>query len=317
MLYLDFGRRGDFVPNIHGGRENLEAIEFLRQLNATTHTRSPGTVIMAEESTDWPQVSRPTDSGGLGFSMKWNMGWMHDTLDYFKCDPVHRKHHHDKLSFGMMYAYSENFILPFSHDEVVHLKRSLLGRMPGDRWQQLANLRLLYTYMWAFPGKKLLFMGGEFAHPWEWNFRTELPWWLASHEEHRGVARAVTDLNRLYRDEPALHAFEFEPQGFSWLDCNDAAHSTLGFIRWAGNRHVVVALNFTPVPRGGYRVGVPQAGRYREVFNSDSTFYGGSNLGNGLGATAEPVPWNGQPCSIVLELPPLAGVLLAPDAQRG
>jgi len=312
MLYLDFGRRGEFVPNRHGGRENLEAIEFIRSLNATTHARNPGTVIIAEESTDWPQVSRPTDVGGLGFSMKWNMGWMHDTLDYFKEDPIYRQHHHNKLSFGQMYAYSENFVLPFSHDEVVHLKRSLLGRMPGDRWQQLANLRLLYTYMWTFPGKKLLFMGGEFAVPWEWNFRAALPWWLTDHVEHAGVQRAVADLNRLYVREPALHRYEFEPRGFSWLDCNDAVHSVLSFVRWADDRHLIVALNFTPVPRDGFRLGVPHAGRYREVFSSDSGYYGGANIGNGAGATARPTPWHGQPHSIEVSLPPLAGVILAP-----
>ncbi|MDE2251947.1 MAG: 1,4-alpha-glucan branching protein GlgB [Gammaproteobacteria bacterium] len=312
MIYLDFGRRGNFVPNRHGGRENLEAIDFLRSLNATTHARNPGTVTIAEESTDWPQVSRPTDAGGLGFSMKWNMGWMHDTLDYFKEDSLYRRHHHQKLSFGMMYAYSENFVLPFSHDEVVHLKRSLLGRMPGDRWQQLANLRALYTYMWAFPGKKLLFMGGEFAHPWEWNFRAALPWWLTDHAEHAGVQRAIADLNRLYAQWPALHRYEFEPRGFSWLDCDDASHSTLSFARWSEQQHLVVALNFTPVPRRGYRLGVPHDARYREVFNSDSGYYGGSNLGNGEGAQAEAVPYQGQPHSIVVTLPPLAGVIFAP-----
>ena len=312
MLYLDFGRKGDFVANRHGGRENLEAIEFLRSLNATTHSRNPGTMIIAEESTDWPQVSRPTDVGGLGFSMKWNMGWMHDTLDYFKQDPIYRQHHHQKLSFGQMYAYSENFVLPFSHDEVVHLKRSLLGRMPGDRWQQLANLRLLYSYMWAFPGKKLLFMGGEFAQPWEWNFRAALPWWLTDHAEHAGVQRLVADLNRLYVQQPALHRYEFEPRGFSWLDCDDATHSTLSFARWADDQHLIVALNFTPVPRTGYRLGVPHNDHYREVFNSDSGFYGGGNLGNGTGAQASAIPCQGQPHSIVVTLPPLAGVIFAP-----
>jgi 1,4-alpha-glucan branching enzyme len=312
MLYLDFGRQGDYVPNRHGGRENLEAIEFLSSLNATTHARNPGTVIIAEESTDWPKVSRPTSDGGLGFSMKWNMGWMHDTLGYFAEDPLYRQHHHNKLSFGQMYAYSENFVLPFSHDEVVHLKRSLLGRMPGDRWQQLANLRLLYTYMWAFPGKKLLFMGDEFAHPWEWNFRVALPWWLTDHSEHQGVRRALGDLNRLYVQRPALHRFEFEPRGFSWLDCNDAAHSTLSFARWSEDQHVVVALNFTPVPRPGFRLGVPHGGHYRELFNSDSGYYGGGNLGNGAGAEASDTAWHGQPHSIVINLPPLAGVILAP-----
>ena len=312
MIYLDFGRQGDYLPNRHGGRENLEAIEFLSSLNATTHARNPGTVIIAEESTDWPKVSRPTNDGGLGFSMKWNMGWMHDTLGYFTEDPLYRQHHHHKLSFGQMYAYSENFVLPFSHDEVVHLKRSLLGRMPGDRWQQLANLRLLYTYMWTFPGKKLLFMGGEFAHPWEWNFRVALPWWLTDHGEHQGVQRALGDLNRLYVQRPALHRYEFEPRGFSWLDCNDAAHSTLSFARWADDQHAVVALNFTPVPRPGFRLGVPYSGHYCELFNSDSGYYGGGNLGNGAGAEAVDMPWHGQPRSIVINLPPLAGVIFAP-----
>ena len=313
MLYLDYGRQGDFAANRHGGRENLEAIEFLRMLNATTHQRSPGTVVIAEESTDWPLVSRPTEAGGLGFSMKWNMGWMHDTLQYFALDPVHRSHHHRNLSFGQMYAYSENFVLPLSHDEVVHLKRSLLGRMPGDRWQQLASLRALYAYMWTLPGKKLLFMGGELATPWEWNFAESLPWWLADHAEHRGVMRAVADLNRLYAAEPALHRHDFEPQGFAWLDCEDAAHSTLSYVRRAGDAHVVVALNLTPVPRPGFRLGVPRAGRYVERFNSDSALYGGSNLGNGLGLATQPLPWHGQAQSVEVTLPPLAGVILAPD----
>jgi 1,4-alpha-glucan branching enzyme len=315
MLYLDFGRQGDFVPNRYGGRHNLEAIDFLRQLNATTHARSPGTTIIAEESTDWPMVSRPTDGGGLGFSMKWNMGWMHDTLNYFKQDPVYRRHHQNQLTFGMMYAYSENFVLPLSHDEVVHLKRSLLGRMPGDRWQQLANLRLLYSYMWTLPGKKLLFMGGEFGHPWEWDFRTELPWWLLQHREHDGVRRLIADLNRLYVAEPALHRYEFEPRGFSWLDCNDVDHSTLSYARWADDRHVIVALNFTPVPRTGYRVGAPHGGRYRVLLNSDSEHYAGSNLGNGLPLEAESQPCSGQPHSLLLTLPPLGAVILAPEAQ--
>jgi 1,4-alpha-glucan branching enzyme len=313
MLYLDFGRHGDFVPNRHGGRHNLEATDFLRTLNATTHSRSPGTVVIAEESTDWPMVSRPTDGGGLGFSMKWNMGWMHDTLAYFKEDSLYRLHHHNKLTFGMMYAYSENFVLPLSHDEVVHLKRSLLGRMPGDRWQQVANLRLLYAYMWTFPGKKLLFMGGEFAHPWEWNFRAALPWWLTAHGEHAGVQRAVADLNRLYVNEAALHRYEFEPRGFAWLDCNDAANSVLSYLRVTDDRHLVVVLNFTPVPRLGYRVGVPYARPYRELFNSDSSFYGGSNLGNGTPVQAAALPWSGQPCSLELTLPPLGAVILAPE----
>ena len=311
MLYLDFGRRGDFVPNRYGGNHNLEAVDFLRQLNAITHSRSPGTVIMAEESTDWPMVSRPVDVGGLGFSMKWNMGWMHDTLSYFRENPLYRSHHQDKLTFVMMYAYSENFVLPLSHDEVVHLKRSLLGRMPGDRWQQMANLRLLFTYMWLLPGKKLLFMGGEIAQPWEWDFRNALPWHLLDHAEHRGVQQLVADLNALYVGEPALHRHEFEPQGFMWIDCEDRAQSTLSFARRAGDRLAVVALNFTPVPRDGYRLGVPRPGRYRVAMNSDSAHYGGANLGN-MTVEAEHLPAHGQTWSVLLDLPPLAGLVLLP-----
>jgi 1,4-alpha-glucan branching enzyme len=309
MLYLDFGRQGDYVPNRHGGRENLEAIDFLRQLNTLTHSRAPGTVTLAEESTDWPMVSRPADVGGLGFSMKWNMGWMHDTLDYFKEDPLFRRYHHDRLTFGQMYAYSENFVLPLSHDEVVHLKRSLLGRMPGDRWQQLANLRLLYFYMWTTPGKKLLFMGGEFAHPWEWDFHVALPWFLLEHAEHLGVMRLVGDLNRLYRDEPALHRHDFEPQGFAWIDCADRDQSTLSWLRYGDGRSVVAVLNFTPEVRAGYEIGVPEPGEYRVLLNSDSSHYGGSNCGAEL-AVARPGPRHGQPCSLRLDLPPLGGLLL-------
>ena len=313
MLYLDFGRRNDFVPNRYGGRHNLEAIDFLRALNATTHLRFPGTVVIAEESTDWPQVSRPADSGGLGFSMKWNMGWMHDTLDYFMEDPLHRRHHHNRLTFAMTYAYTENFVLPLSHDEVVHLKHSLLGRMPGDRWQQFANLRLLYSYMWTFPGKKLLFMGGELAQPTEWDFRQSLPWGLLEHAEHRGVQRTVTDLNHLYRKEPALHRLDFESRGFGWLDCDDAASSILSYLRHGDGRHLAVALNFTPVPRHGYRLGVPHDGHYREVFNSDSSHYGGSNLGNAERVRAGPQAHQGQPNSLTITLPPLAALILAPE----
>jgi 1,4-alpha-glucan branching enzyme len=309
MLYLDFARGTNFVPNRHGGRENLEAVEFLRTLNAVTHLRAPGTITMAEESTDWPMVSRPVDAGGLGFSMKWNMGWMHDTLDYFARDPLYRKFHHNELTFGMMYAYTENFILPLSHDEVVHLKRSLLGRMPGDRWQQLANLRLLYTYMWTLPGKKLLFMGGEFAHPWEWDFHVALPWFLQEHAEHRGMQSLVSDLNRAYREHPALHRHEFEPEGFQWIDCNDREQSVLTFLRRGDGRCAVVVLNFTPQPRPGYRIGVPEAGRYRVLLNSDSGHYGGANLGSAF-ADATPGAWHQQPFSVVLDLPPLAGQIL-------
>jgi 1,4-alpha-glucan branching enzyme len=310
MLYLDFGRGTNFAPNRYGGRENLEAIEFLKQLNSITHARAPGTVIMAEESTDWPMVSRPVSTGGLGFSMKWNMGWMHDTLNYFKKDPIWRKHHQDNITFAMMYAYSENFILPLSHDEVVHLKGSLLGRMPGDRWQQLANLRLLFTYMWTLPGKKLLFMGGEIAHPWEWDFHVALPWYLLEHAEHRGVQQLVADLNRLYVQEPALHRHEFEPEGFRWIDCSDREQSVLAFQRLSAGQQLVVVLNFTPEPRSGYRVGVPEAGIYRVLLNSDSHHYGGTNVGI-REVLAEAGTCHGLPCSLTLDLPPLAGLILA------
>jgi 1,4-alpha-glucan branching enzyme len=309
MLYLDYAR-GEFLPNRYGGNHNLEAIEFLKELNSITHSRAPGTVVIAEESTSWPMVSRPVNAGGLGFSMKWNMGWMHDTLSYFKEDPVYRSHHHQKLSFGMMYAFSENFVLPLSHDEVVHLKRSLLGRMPGDRWQQMANLRLLFTYMWTMPGKKLLFMGGEIGHPWEWDFRHGLPWFLMEYREHQGVQRLVGDLNRLYVAEPALHSLDFEPRGFAWLDCNDAAHSTLSYLRFgAHGETLVVVLNFTPVPRTAFRVGVPHPGWYRAVLNSDSEYYGGGNLGD-LAVEAHPGEYNNQPYYVEIALPPLAGLVL-------
>ncbi|MET0291012.1 MAG: 1,4-alpha-glucan branching protein GlgB [Steroidobacteraceae bacterium] len=309
MLYLDYARGSDYVTNRYGGNQNLEAIEFLRELNSITHSRVPGTVVIAEESTSWPMVSRPVNSGGLGFSMKWNMGWMHDTLSYFKEDPVYRSHHHSKLTFGMVYAYSENFVLPLSHDEVVHLKRSLVGRMPGDRWQQMANLRLLYTYMWTLPGKKLLFMGGEIGHPWEWDFRHGLPWFLMEYPEHQGVQRLIGDLNRLYVSEPALHALEFQPQGFSWIDCDDAQHSTLSYLRiGAHGEMLAVALNLTPVPRENYRLGVPQGGSYRAVFNSDSEYYGGANLGD-LVLVAQEGRHGGQPFHLELTLPPLAGIV--------
>jgi 1,4-alpha-glucan branching enzyme len=313
MLYLDFSRNaGDFVPNRFGGRHNLEAIDFIRELNAVTHERHPGSVVIAEESTDWPMVSRPTNMGGLGFSMKWNMGWMHDTLAYFREDPLYRSHHHEKLTFGMMYAYSENFVLPLSHDEVVHLKRSLLGKMPGDRWQQFANLRLLYTYMWTFPGKKLLFMGAELAQPTEWNFRESLPWHLQQYPEHAGVGRLLGDLNELYAQDPCLHRHDFEPQGFAWLDVDDRAHSRIAYLRRDGDDFLVVALNFTPVPRNDWRIGVPRAGAYTEVLSSDSQYYGGSNVGNPLPIEAQPIPTAGYPFSIALTLPPLGGVILAP-----
>jgi 1,4-alpha-glucan branching enzyme len=316
MLYLDFSKRAsEFVPNKYGGNHNLEAIEFLRELNAVTHATHPGTVIMAEESTDWPMVSRPTNVGGLGFSMKWSMGWMHDTLAYLREDPLHRKHHHNRLTFAMMYAYSENFVLPLSHDEVVHLKRSLLGKMPGDRWQQLANLRLLLTYQWTFPGKKLLFMGAELAQPTEWDFRTSLPWHLLADPGNAGVQRLVADLNRLYVADPALHRFEFEPGGFQWVEPNDRQHSVFSYLRTAGERHLLVVMNFTPVPRHNWRVGVPagEATHYHEMLNSDSAHYGGSNVGNLAVAEVRSVPCCGQPRSLLLNVPPLGAVILAPN----
>jgi 1,4-alpha-glucan branching enzyme len=314
MLYLDFSRRqGDYVPNKYGGNHNLEAIDFIRELNTVVHGRCPGAIVIAEESTDWAMVSRPADAGGLGFSMKWNMGWMHDTLAFFSKDPLYRPHHHDKLTFGMMYAYSENFVLPLSHDEVVHLKKPLIYKMPGDRWQQFANLRLLFTYMWTFPGKKLLFMGGEFAQTTEWNSAVSLPWGLLEHAEHRGVRALIADLNRVYVADPRLHRHEFEPEGFRWVDCEDRAQSVLSYLRLADGEPLLVVLNFTPVPRDGYRIGVPRGGAWRECLNSDAALYGGSNAGNGPGPlTAEPVPMHGQPFSIALKLPPLAALLLAP-----
>jgi len=315
MLYLDYSRKDDFLPNRHGGNQNLEAIAFLRELNSIVHARFPGAVVIAEESTDWPMVSRPVGGGGLGFSMKWNMGWMHDTLAYFGRDPLYRSHHHRQLTFAMMYAYTENFVLPLSHDEVVHLKRSLLGRMPGDAWQRFANLRLLYLYMWTLPGKKLLFMGGEFGQEGEWDFARELPWALAAEPGHAGLVQLVRDLNRVYTGQASLHRHEFEPQGFEWLECDDAASSILAFIRRNGAEYVIVALNFTPVPRHGLRIGLPQAGRFREVLNSDSAFYGGSNLGNPAPLASSPVPHRGREHSIAITLPPLGGVILTPVAS--
>jgi 1,4-alpha-glucan branching enzyme len=313
MLYLDYSRRpGQWLPNQHGGNENLEAVSFLRELNAMTHRDFPGSITIAEESTAWPGVSRPVDQGGLGFSMKWNMGWMHDTLKYLCMDPIYRKHHHDLLTFGPLYAFSENFVLPLSHDEVVHLKRSMLGKMPGDDWQRFANLRLVYTYQWTWPGKKLLFMGSEFAQPSEWNVRESLPWQLLDDPRHGGMHRLVRDLNETYRENTALHALDFDSAGFQWLNWNDAENSILGYMRRHGDEYLLVALNFTPVARSAYRIGVPHAGKYREILNSDSRFYGGSDLGNPVPLTAEAIPCMHQPWSILITLPPLAGVILSP-----
>ncbi len=312
MLYLDYSRNaGDWVPNQYGGRENLEAVDFLRQLNTVVHERFPGALVMAEESTAWPQVSRPTWLGGLGFSMKWNMGWMHDTLSYMEKDPIHRHYHHDLLTFGLLYAFTENFVLPFSHDEVVHGKRSMLDKMPGDGWQKFASLRLLYSYMFTYPGKKLLFMGCEFAQGREWNDADQLDWYLLERPQHQGIHDLLSALNRLYRDSPALHELEFEPAGFEWIDCHDSSQSVLTYMRKSSDGDLIaVALNFTPVPRTDYRIGLPRPGYYREVLNSDSAFYGGSDMGNSGGVSTEPVAWMGQAQSASVVLPPLAAVVL-------
>ena len=313
MLYLDYSRRaGEWLPNAYGGRENLEAIAFIKRLNEAVYGAHPDVLMVAEESTSWPQVSRPTYVGGLGFGLKWNMGWMHDMLEYFRHQPVHRKYHHNLLTFGMLYAWSENFVLALSHDEVVHGKGSLIGKMPGDDWQRFANLRSLYGFMWAYPGKKLLFMGGEFGQSGEWNHDRSLDWHLLdAGPYHRGVQALVRDLNRLYRDEPALHALDHDAAGFQWMDCNDADQSVISFCRFpaAGGDPILCVANFTPVPRHGYRVGVPRPGHWVEVLNTDAARYGGTDVGSGGGVWAEPVPAHGQPCSLHLTLPPLGVVL--------
>jgi 1,4-alpha-glucan branching enzyme len=313
MLYLDYSRReGEWVPNVHGGRENLEAIDFLRRLNEDVYREQPDVHTIAEESTAWPMVSRPLYLGGLGFGMKWDMGWMHDTLGYFGHDPVHRKYHHNQLTFRLMYAFSENFVLPLSHDEVVHGKGSLVGRMPGDEWQGFANLRLLLAYMFAQPGKKLLFMGGEFGQVAEWNHDRSLDWHLAELGLHAGLKQWVRDLNRLHRAEPALHALDCDPAGFQWIDCNDAENSVLSLMRRSREpgEEVLAVLNFTPQPHSGYRVGAPGPGFWREALNSDAPAYGGSGWGNLGGVEAAPVGRHGQPFSLTLTLPPLAAVFL-------
>jgi 1,4-alpha-glucan branching enzyme len=312
MLYLDYSRNeGDWLPNQFGGRENLDAIAFLRELNEVVHGRFPGVLTIAEESTAWPMVSRPIELGGLGFTMKWNMGWMNDSLAYIENDPVHRKYHHNLLTFSQLYAWTENFVLPLSHDEVVHLKRSMLSKMPGDYWQKMANLRLFYCWQYAHPGKKLLFMGGEIGQWHEWNQAQPLDWPLLQVEAHAGIRRLVSDLNRLYRDEPSLHRHDFEPQGFRWIDCHDTEQSVLSFIRYADDGEAVLCiLNFTPVPRHHYRLGVPQADSYREILNSDSAFYGGTNSGNGGDIPVEQSPWMGFEHSIEITLPPLATLFL-------
>ncbi|MFW5723900.1 MAG: alpha amylase C-terminal domain-containing protein, partial [Halochromatium sp.] len=358
-LYLDYSRT-EWIPNQYGGRENIEAIAFLRELNEIVHDQVPGALVMAEESTSWPQVTRPTYVGGLGFDLKWNMGWMNDTLEYFKEDPIHRQYHQNALTFSMLYAFTENFLLPLSHDEVTHGKRSLLYRMPGDEWQRFANLRLLYTYMYTHPGKKLLFMGSEFGQGEEWDSQRLLDWYVCEYPFHRGIQQLVRQANRLYRDEPALHRLDFVGEGFAWIDCHDAHNSVLVFQRKAAAEdaaqeaapgseassisahqgthqgtdqaehqsaqqaahplehppaHLVVALNFTPVPRHQYRVGVPVAGAYQEIFNSDASAFGGSGVDNGNAPLrTEPVPWMNHDQSLLLTLPPLAGIVLKPVA---
>jgi 1,4-alpha-glucan branching enzyme len=316
MLYLDYSRKaGEWIPNEFGGREDLDSVSFLKELNELIHAREPGAISAAEESTAWPGVSRPTYLGGLGFGLKWNLGWMHDTLAYFSHEPVHRRYHHNELTFSLVYAWTENFILPLSHDEVVHGKGSLLGKLPGDRWQQLANLRSLYAYMWAHPGKKLLFMGSELADPAEWNYDTELPWPLLEVAEHAGVRDLVRDLNRVYRGEPALWEADFSPEGFRWIEPNDAFHNVLAFERIAkeGESRLVCVANLSPVPRESYRLGLPQEGRWREVLNTDSALYGGSGVGN-LGAVeAEAKPWHDRAASALVTVPPLGVVWLQPD----
>lgn len=315
MLYLDYSReQGQWIPNRHGGRENLEAIEFIKEFNTVVHGEFPGVLTIAEESTAWPGVSKPVDMGGLGFSLKWNMGWMNDSLAYFRNDPIHRKYHHNELTFSLIYAFHENFMLPLSHDEVVHGKRSLLDQMPGDLWQKFANLRLLYTYMWTHPGKKLLFMGGEIGQWTEWNHDRDLDWELLQYDTHGGLKQLVSDLNGLYVREGSLHQVDFDGAGFEWIDCMSADASVLAYLRKAKDPadQTVVAFNFTPVVRQNYRVGVNGPGHYREIFNSDSKFYGGSNVGT-VGTTAEPIEAQGRPWSVNLNLPPLAGVVLKCD----
>ena len=319
MLYLDYSRKeGEWLPNEYGGRENLEAMEFLRQLNVQTHAQHPGSITVAEESTAWPGVTRPVHLGGLGFTYKWNMGWMHDMLEYVGKDPIYRRWAHNDLTFSLLYAFTENFILPFSHDEVVHGKRAMLDKMPGDIWQKRATLRALYGYMYGHPGKKLMFMGGELAQWREWNHDESLDWHLLQHQEHRGVQDWVRDLNRVLREQPALHQVDFDHTGFEWIDCSDFEGSVVSFIRRAHNPadFVVVAVNFTPIPRHAYVIGVPEPGPYVELLNSDAEVYGGSNLGNAGVIQSEPVPAHGRPHRLSLTLPPLACLILKLESKN-
>jgi len=312
MLYLNYSRKeGEWLPNRYGGHENLEAIEFLRALNTMVHGEFPGALTFAEESTSWPAVSRPAYLGGLGFSMKWNMGWMNDTLSYIQHDPVHRRYHHNELTFNQLYAYTENFVLPLSHDEVVHGKKSLLDKMPGDGWQKFANLRLLFTYQMTCPGKKINFMGNELGQGHEWRVGHELDWYLLERDPHRGIQALMRDLNHLYLNTLALHELDFFAEGFSWIDCHDVEQSVISYQRRARDgSFVLVVLNFTPILRTGYRVGIPGSSAYQEVFNSDSIYYDGSNAGNAGKISPTGQPWSGQADSIIITLPPLAGVIL-------
>tara|TARA_Y100001934_G_C12274925_1_gene736862 strand:+ start:1 stop:1227 length:1227 start_codon:yes stop_codon:yes gene_type:complete len=315
MLYLDYSRKeGEWIPNAFGGRENLGAVSLLKEFNEKVHLEYPGVLTIAEESTAWGGVSRPTYLGGLGFSLKWNMGWMNDTLRYMRHEPIHRKYHHDELTFSLIYAFTENFCLPLSHDEVVHGKGSLLDQMPGDLWQKFANLRLLYAYMWTHPGKNLLFMGNDFGQWNEWNHDDALQWDLLQWDSHKGLQSCVADLNRIYQSEPALYEVDFEPEGFEWIDCNDYENSTISYLRRARDPDdfLIVCCNFTPVVRNQYQIGVPALARYEEIFNSDSTYYAGSDVGNGLGVLATDEPRHGRPCSLELTIPPLGVTILKP-----
>ncbi len=317
MLYRDYSRReGEWIPNVYGGRENLEAIGFLRHLNTVVGERCPGAIMVAEESTAWPGVSRPVSSGGLGFSYKWNMGWMHDTLEYMQKEPIHRQYHHHDMTFGLLYAFSENFILPLSHDEVVYGKRSLIGKMPGDHWQRFANLRAYLGFMWGHPGKKLLFMGGEFAQEGEWDHDSELDWASIGDPAHVGIQNLVRDLNRVYRQEPALHRRDSEGSGFAWAVGDDRSNAAFAFLRFAAEQKpVLVVCNMTPVPRHDYRIGVPHGGPWREILNTDSNYYGGSNMGNAGHVEASAIPTHGQPHSLQVTLPPLATIYLRHEGR--
>ena len=313
MLYLDYSRKeGEWLPNPYGGRENLDAMEFLRQLNVQTHSQHPGSITVAEESTAWPGVTRPVHVGGLGFTYKWNMGWMHDMLEYVSKDPIYRRWAHNDLTFSLLYAFTENFILPFSHDEVVHGKRAMLDKMPGDIWQKRATLRALYGYMFGHPGKKLMFMGCEFAQWREWNHDESLDWHLLEYQDHRGIQQWVRDLNRTLAEQRALYQVDFDHTGFEWVDCSDFEGSVVSFVRRAydPSDFVVVIVNFTPVPRPDYVIGVPEAGHYVELLNSDAEIYGGSNLGNGAGIQSEQTPAHGRPHRLTLVLPPLGCLML-------